>query len=401
MNKRVLIIGGGQAGGMVAIYLRQKKFEGSIMIISEEDHLPYQRPPLSKTFLFDQMEADKLYLKSEDYFVKNEIKIEKNTRVIEINSEKKSVLTDDKATHSYDFLVLATGSKLNNLSFSNYEDVFYLKTISDSLKIKEKMNTASSITIIGGGYIGLEVASAFAKNNISVTILESEERLMSRTASKEISVFFENKHRKMNVDIKFNSLVRDVKNNKKPIVICQDGTEYLSDLVFAGIGVKPNVELAKNIDLVCNDGIVVNNFGETSIKDIFAVGDCTNHPNEILNQNIRLESVHNAIEQSKTVALKIVGVDKPYNEVPYFWSDQYNLKLKIAGLITKNNLQRFIMQDNEGITVLHTDIDKIVCVETINRQKDFMIGRRLIEAKKNIPSRLRIKNFSSLKEAIN
>ena len=399
MKKTVLIIGGGHAGGMVAIYLRQKKFSGKIIIISEEGHIPYQRPPLSKAFLTDEIQEKQLYLKSQDYFIKHRISIEKNKKVIYINKEKNSVSTDNSEIYNYDFLVIATGSKLNYLNSSNNEDILYLKTIEDSKIIKDEIKKGKIISIIGGGYIGLELASICVRKKLKVRILESDARLMSRTVSEEIAHYIEDKYKRMNVDIKLNCLVKDIqKNNNHSLILCEDGSKYSTDLVFAGIGVKPNIGLAEKLALACDNGILVDHFGETSIKGIFAVGDCTSHPNSIMNKNVRLESVHNAIEQSKAVANKILGIKKPYNEVPYFWSDQHNLKLKIAGLTKQSNVHKMVSLDNQGITVAHFEDKRIICVESINRQKDFMLGRKLIKQQKKIPSSFKGKKFSSLSE---
>ena len=261
--------------------------------------------------------------------------------------------------------------------------------------------SGKSLSIIGGGYIGLELASIAVKNNLKVTILESDERLMGRVVSKEISSFFEKKHTSMGVSIKFNSQVIGIeKNDNDNIVVCNDGSEFSSDLVFAGIGVKPNIQIAVEAGIKCDNGISVNEYGETSDESIYAAGDCTNHPNNILNTRLRLESVHNAIEQSKTVANKIIGINKSYNQVPWFWSDQYDLKLQIAGIKTDDNIRYKILSDKESLSVVYLSDSRIKCVESVNRPQDFIAGKKLILSQKKIPNELIENKNDDLKEIL-
>lgn len=400
MKDTVVIIGAGQAGGMAAIHLRQKKYFGNIIIIGEEDFLPYQRPPLSKSFLSRQINTSRLFLKSADYYARNNIKVITKTKAIKILKTKQYVITNNNEKINYDHLIIATGSSLNRFQ-SNNKSIFYLKTLNDSLKIRKQLMSGKSLSIIGGGYIGLELASIAVKNNLKVTILESDERLMGRVVSKEISSFFEKKHTSMGVSIKFNSQVIGIeKNDNDNIVVCNDGSEFSSDLVFAGIGVKPNIQIAVEAGIKCDNGISVNEYGETSDESIYAAGDCTNHPNNILNTRLRLESVHNAIEQSKTVANKIIGINKSYNQVPWFWSDQYDLKLQIAGIKTDDNIRYKILSDKESLSVVYLSDSRIKCVESVNRPQDFIAGKKLILSQKKIPNELIENKNDDLKEIL-
>ena len=400
MKETVIIIGTGQAGGMAAIYLRQKKYSGNIIIIGEEDYLPYQRPPLSKSFLSNQIDISKLFLKTADYYSRNNIKILTKTKVIKIIKANKYVITNNNEKINYDHLIIATGSSLNKFQ-SNNKSIFYLKTLNDSLKIRKQLKPGKTLSIIGGGYIGLELASIAVKNKINVTILESDKKLMGRVVSKEVSSFFENKHRSMGVSIKFNSQVTGIeKNDNGNIVICNDGSEYSSDLVFAGIGVKPNIEIAADAGIKCDNGISVNEYGQTSDESIYAAGDCTNHPNTIFNTKLRLESVHNAIEQSKTVANKIIGINKSYNQVPWFWSDQYNLKLQIAGIHSDDNVRYKFLRDEKSLSVVYLRDSRIICVESVNRPQDFIAGKKLILSQKRIPNNLIEHEDCGLKEIL-
>lgn len=398
MKDTVVIIGAGQAGGMSAIHLRQNKYTGNIIIIGEESFFPYQRPPLSKSFLSSDMDSSKLFLKSADYYSRNNIKIVTKTKVIKILKEKKYIVTSEDKKINYDHLIISTGSSLNKFQ-SNNKSILYLKTLNDSIKIRKQLIPGKSLTIIGGGYIGLELASIAIKNNLNVTILESDERLMSRVTSKDISSFFEKKHRSMGVIIKFNSQVTAIKQSDHGnTILCNDGSQYTSDLIFAGIGVKPNVKIAEEAGIECDNGIVVNKYGQTSDKSIYAAGDCTNHPNSIFDTRLRLESVHNAVEQSKTVANNILGMNVSYTQVPWFWSDQYDLRLQIAGIKTDNNIKYKILDHKDSLSVIYLSNSRVKCVESVNRSQDFVAGKKLILSRKKIPNELITNKNYGLKE---
>ena len=334
MKDRVVIIGAGHAGGMTAISLRQRRYQGSITVIGEENFLPYQRPALSKGFLAGEIEEKKLYLKSQDYFDKNNIHIIRNSKVIAIDRNQKNVLLENEKHLDYEKLIIATGSIVKKLKTNSSEvDLYYLRTIRDSLKIREQLKNKNKITIVGAGYIGLEIASIAIKKNLEVTVLELENRVMGRVVSAEVSDFFQRKHQSEGVEFKFNTSITDIEDQgKQKKIICSDGSFFNSDVVIVGVGIKPNDELAKSSRLKCDNGILVDDHGQTSDPHIFAVGDCSNHPNNIFKQRLRLESVHNAVKQAKSIAASITGSHIPYQEVPWFWSDQYNIKLQIAGI---------------------------------------------------------------------
>ena len=399
MQDKIVIIGSGQAGAMAAIYLRQKKFAGTIKVFGEESYLPYQRPPLSKGFLSNEANESKLFLKSEIFYKNNNIELNLNTKVLEIDKKNKFVLTNNNKV-SYDKLIIATGSSVNSFNSKN-QNILYLKTIKDSKIIKNKLLTGRTLAIIGGGYIGLELTSIAIKKKLKVMILESEKRLMSRVVSERISDFFENKHRSMGVDIRFNSYVKNiVANGTKKNIICNNGSEFQADLVFAGIVIKPNTQIAEEAGLECDNGIIVNDFGQTSDGSIYACGDCTNHPNKILNTRLRLESVHNAVEQSKSVASMILGNPIPYNQVPWFWSDQYNIKLQIAGIFGEYD-NCLVMGSKESFSLSFFKDNQLKCVEAINRSKDFVLGRKIIASGKEFDAKLFETEISDLSDLIN
>ena len=388
MKNDVVIIGAGHAGGMTAISLRQRRYQGSIRLIGEENFLPYQRPALSKGFLAGKIEKKKLYLKSQDYFDKNNIYITRDCKVIAIDRNKRTILLENQKQLGYKKLIIATGSIVKKLKTNGNEtDLYYLRTINDSLKIREKLSKDNNITIVGAGYIGLEIASVAIKKSLQVKILEMENRVMSRVVSSEVSDFFQNKHQSEGVKFKFNTFITDIEDDgKQKKIICNDGSYFNSDAVIVGVGIEPNNELAKISGLKCNNGILVDDNGQTSDPHIFAVGDCCNHPNNIFKQRLRLESVQNAVEQAKSIAGFIAGNHKPSQKVPWFWSDQYNIKLQIAGISQDHDNRVIRGSPSDGkFAVFYQKENRLVAVDAINSPKEFMIGKRWIAKQAKIP----------------
>ena len=391
MKNDAVIIGAGHAGGMTAISLRQRQYQGSITLIGEEKYLPYQRPALSKGFLAGEIEEKRLYLKSQDYFDKNNIRIIRNCKVVAIDRNNKTILLENQKQLGYEKLIIATGSIVNKLKTSSKEtDLYYLRTIRDSLKIREKLRSKNKITIIGAGYIGLEIASIATKKNLEVSVLELENRVMGRVVSAEVSDFFQKKHQSEGVEFKFNTSITDIEDRgKQKRIICSDGSFLNTDVVVIGVGIKPNIELAKSSGLKCDNGILVDANGQTSDPHIFAVGDCSNHPNNIFKQRLRLESVQNAVEQAKSIAASITGSHKPYQEVPWFWSDQYNIKLQIAG-ISQDHDHRVVRgyPEEEKFAVFYQKEKRLIAVDAINSPKEFMVGKKWIAMQAKIPFEL-------------
>lgn len=388
MRKNILIVGGGQAGCMVAVALRQKKYSGAITLLTEEKHLPYQRPPLSKKFLTDSIEPERIYLKPYSYFQRNNISILTDSKVEKINRRKKLVELVDGEKHLYDFLVIASGSLLNKIDSScNQKNVFYLRNIEDAIQIKNILNNKKDLAVIGGGYIGLEVAAAASKKNLNITLIETQSRVMIRTLCYETANFLEMKHRKNGVKFLFNESIKGIRNYRSKKRIMLSDQSYLDvDAVIIGIGIKPNIGFAVNSGIKCGDGILVDENGRTSDPDIFAAGDCTNHPNKIYGRRLRIESVHNAVEQAKTVASSIIGGNKPYNQVPWFWTEQYDIKLQIAGISEyfDNHLVRG-NTDDEKFSVFYFLKDRLIAIDAINDQKTFALGKKIIAINEPIP----------------
>jgi len=404
MKYDVIIIGGGQAGSMLAITLRQQKFLGSILLISDERHLPYQRPPLSKYFLAGITPIKSLYFKSSAYYETNQVDILLNNNVTSINRTDKNITFKNGNKFYYKKLVIATGSKLNKLDLNcDKEGIFYLKTISDSIKIKSVLDQQKKIVIIGAGYIGLEIAATASKTKHQVIVLEADNRIMSRSVCPETSNFFETIHENKGVKFFFNALVKNIhqKDNQK-IITLSNYNSINTDAVIIGIGVKPKIDLAVTAGLDCQNGITVNEFCQTSDDNIFAIGDCANYPNSIYSQRLRLESVQNAIEHAKIAAATINDKDLPHHQIPWFWSDQYNIKLRIAGVATdyENYLIRGNM-DKEKFSVFYLKNGRVIALETVNDNKSFSVGIKLIKNQVRVPMEALEDKESNLRNWLN
>jgi 3-phenylpropionate/trans-cinnamate dioxygenase ferredoxin reductase subunit len=388
MQYDVIIIGGGQAGAMSAITLRQKKFSGRILLISNEGYLPYQRPPLSKAFLTDLLLTESLYIKSGAYYKRNKIDILMNDTVELIDRNKKNIILENGGKYSYQKLVLATGSELNILDITcDKKNIYYLRTIDDSIKIRSLFEQQQKIVIVGAGYIGLEIAAAAIQKNQQVIVLEADNRVMSRSVCPETSNFFEAIHKKEGVNFFFNTLIEDIhQHNSQKIITVNNDESINADAIIIGIGVNPKIGLAVEAGLDCQNGILVNEFCQTSDDNIFAIGDCANYPNSIYGQRLRLESVQNALEQAKIAASTINGLDLPHDQIPWFWSDQYNIKLRIAGVAA--GYENYVVRGNiseEKFSVFYLKEERLIAIETINDNKSFSVGKKLIKNQTSIP----------------
>lgn len=383
--KNVVIAGAGHAAGQLVATLRQKKFPGRISLIGEESWFPYQRPPLSKKYLAGEMPAERLYFKPESFYAEPNIDVQLNTRIAAIDPASRKVHSEDGTTFDYSHLVLATGSRPRELGLFGAEltGVHYLRSIDDVNQIRAAMEGHRRIVIIGAGYIGLEVAAVTARLGHDVTVVELAERVMSRVVSPELSRYYQDVHTANGVKFKLGTGVRDLSGKQHVEVVNLDSDESLpADIVIVGIGIVPNTELASLAGLEVANGIVVNDHCQTSDANIYAVGDCTWHPNTLLDTELRLESVHNALEQAKTAAGNICGEDLSYAQVPWFWSDQYDLKLQIAGLsqgyddiVIRGDMQQ------HSFACLYLRKGQLIAVDAVNRPKDFIQSKPLIASK--------------------
>jgi 3-phenylpropionate/trans-cinnamate dioxygenase ferredoxin reductase subunit len=377
-----VVIGGSHATVQLIISLRQNGWEGDITVVSEEPHMPYHRPPLSKAYLAGDSSEDQLALRAAAAYEKLKVKFMLGVRVQRLDSQAHQLELDNGQTLGFSKLALCTGARARPLPIpgADLQGVHYLRTMDDVKGIQQSAANAKTAVIIGGGYIGLETAASLSKLGIAVTVLETESRLLKRVASETTSAFYLRLHQDHGISIRCNTMATALEGESAVSgVVCGDGAKISADMVIIGIGVIPNTELAAEAGLEVDNGIQVDEFAQTSHPDIVAAGDCTNHPNSILDTRLRLESVPNATEQAKAAAASICGIEKPYAELPWFWSDQYDVKLQIAGM-NQGYTHAVIRGDNasHSFTVFYLKGDQIIAADCINRPKDFMMAKKLI-----------------------
>jgi len=386
-NSDILIVGAGQATGQLLISLKQKKYKGKIKVFADEKYYPYQRPPLSKKYLSGELSYERLFIKQRKFFDELDVEFNLSCRVEKISTNKKKIQTKE-GQHNYERLVIATGTRPRRISIDSHEskNIYYLRNIEDAEKIKHSIKQNQSIVIIGGGYIGLEVAATAIKFGCEVTVIEQQDRVMKRVVSKEVSNFFEDYHLSQGVRFIFNDEINSIKrvNNKHEISL-STGKIIHADSILVGIGGIPNTEIAENTDIEINNGISIDSKCKTNINNIFSMGDCTNFWSELYGKKIRLESVQNAIDQAKVLADNIMNIDSIYDSVPWFWSDQYDLKLQIAGL-SEGYDETILRGDKKtkSFSCLYLKEGKIIAIDAINRPKDFIQSKVLIQEKRRI-----------------
>lgn len=394
MSETVIVIGAGHGGAQAVEALRSGGFAGRVILIGDEAHRPYERPATSKELLSRGMELDRVFLKREGYYPDKDIEVRLSTTVTAIDRDQKTVTLADGETLSYDKLIIATGMRPRPLQVpgADLKGVFTLRSLADSLALGEYLGPGKKIVVIGGGYVGLEVAASATKLGSKATVIEMQERLLGRVVAAEIAAFFDHEHRAAGVDIRYGVVIEKFIGEAGSVkaVRLTDGTEIAADAVVIGIGGLPNTELASAAGLPVENGIVVDEFGQTPDPSVFAVGDATNHPNSLLGKRLRLESVPAAMGQARAVASVICGNPKPYVEMPWFWSDQYDIKLQIAGLSEVGD--RVVLRGNPAdrkFAAYYLREGVVVAVNAINSAKDFIGGRKLVnEGRKADPARL-------------
>ncbi len=383
--KTVVIIGASHAAAEAINVLRQKKWPGRIVLIGDEAVLPYQRPPLSKAYYKGEMDEDKLLIRKASFYDDMNVDVFLGRRVELINREQMQVTLDTNETIGYDKLIIATGTRARQLQIPGAElpQVNYLRTKQDVDNIKSQLPKGAKLLIVGGGYIGLEVAASAVNQGIEVVVLEAMDRVLARVTSETVSTFYQNIHAEEGVDIRLNSSLQKFEGNADNIVaVLASGERIAFDYAIVGIGVLPNVELADACGLACDNGICVNEFTVSSDENIYAVGDCSNHPNFIYDRRIRLESVPNAVGQAKTAALSICGEPVAYNQLPWFWSDQYDVKLQTAGLL--QGYDELVVrgdQTSRKFAVFYLKDKVLIAVDALNSAVEFMMAKKLIVAK--------------------
>lgn len=392
-----VIIGGGQAGAEAATALRQNGFSGRIILFGEENHLPYMRPPLSKAYLAREISKDQLIYKAAAAYEKAQVELRLGIRAGEIDRAGKSLRLADGAAVPYDKLIIASGGRARKLPVPGADlgNIFYLRTIADVEALQPHMEPGRRLVIVGGGYIGLEAAAVAIKRGLSVTLLESAPRVLARVTAPVLSEFYERVHREAGAVIRTGETVSAFaargKDGAVSLVECTNGETFPADFVLIGIGLVPNTELAERAGLEVDDGIVVDAASRTGDPDIYAIGDCAMHAHHgFLRRRIRLESVPNALEQARAAAASITGRPIPKAAAPWFWSDQYDLKLQMVGL--SDGYEEAVIRGSmeaSSFIAFYLKEGRVIAAESVNRPGDFMAAKRIIGERMEIaPARL-------------
>ncbi len=381
----LIIVGASHAAAEAIASLRKFGWEKKIVLIGDEPERPYQRPPLSKAYYKGEVEPLKLMLRPESFYEKNDVELMLGRRVESIDRAAKTILIDNGDALPYEHLILATGTRARRLQIEGADlaNINYLRTKLDVDNIKGQVKPGSKLLIVGAGYIGLEVAASAIKQGVEVTVLETMERVLARVTSPQVSEFYQNVHHQEGVDIRLNTqLQRFEKGALGCHAITVDGERVPFDSAIIGIGVIPNIELAAAAGLRCDNGIVVNQHTQTDDQFIYAVGDCSNHHNIFYNRIIRLESVPNAVEQAKVAAANICGKPVIYDQLPWFWSDQYDVKLQTAGLL--QGYDQVVVRggvSQRKMTAFYLHEGTLIAVDALNSPAEFMLSKKLILAK--------------------
>ena len=377
----VAIVGAGQAGLSLAAKLRREGFDGRVSLFGEEEAVPYQRPPLSKKYLVGEFDLERLFLRPNAFFQENRIELRTGQKCISIDSERR-ILTLSESQFEYKDLVLTTGStprRLPERIGGTLKGVFVLRNIEDADAISKELSEGRHLLVIGGGYIGLEVASSARSRGLQVTVVEMAERILQRVAAPETSRRMRELHLAHGVDVKEGVGLEKIEGaDRVSEAYLSDGSSLPVDIVVVGIGIEPRDELAESAGLAIENGIVTNSLGQASAEGIWAAGDCASFPWK--GKRIRLESVQNAIEQAETVAVNLAGAEKPYDPTPWFWSDQYDAKLQIAGIGSGyDNVISRAGASASSFSHWYFNGDQLLAVDAVNDSRAYMVGKRLLE----------------------
>jgi len=393
----VVIVGAGQGGAQTAMALRQLKYAGSVIVIGEEPELPYERPALSKEYLAGDKAFEKMLLRPATFWAERNVTMRLGHRVTAVDPAKHEVTTADGATIGYGTLVWATGGTPRKLSCHGHElgGVHYVRERADVDKMKAELDGATNVVVVGAGYIGLEAAAVLRKKEKNVTVLEAQDRVLSRVAGEALSRFFEAEHRAKGVDIRLGVEVVSIEetNGRASGVRLKSGDVLPADLVVVGIGIRAAVEplIAAGAERggAGSDGVLVDLLGKTTLPDVFAVGDCAAHANPFAaGRVVRLESVQNATDQATVVAKLLsgtLGEGEHYDAVPWFWSNQYDLRLQTVGISTDHD-DVVVRGDprSRAFSVVYLRGGKVVALDCINKTKDYVQGKALVTAGKTV-----------------
>lgn len=385
MAAGTVIVGTGQAGFQTAASLRAEGYQEPITLIGEEPHIPYQRPPLSKGFALGQQDIESIELRPQKFYQDHDIDLVVGARVTVIERTERFVALASGSRVPFQKLVLAVGARNRLLPVKGAEldGVLYLRSLDEAVVVNERLKNSQEIVVIGGGFIGLELAAVACTLGKSVTVLEALPRLMSRVVAPIISEFYQELHSSRGVKVLCGAAVSEIAGSGGKVreVVLSDGRKYSADVVLIGIGVVPNVELARDAGLQISNGIAVDETLQTNDENIFAIGDCAEHPCVFARARIRLESVQNAADQAQCAAATIAGRRNRYRALPWFWTDQFDIKLQMAGIsqghdriVTRGN------QESRKLSVFYFRENRLVAIDSINRPLDHMIGRKLLAA---------------------
>lgn len=380
----VLIVGAGHGGAQAAIALRQRKFAGSIAIIGEEPEIPYERPPLSKDYLAQEKPFERLLLRPEAFWAEREVTMLTGRRVASVDPEAHRVTTNDGATIGYGQMIWSAGGHARRLSCSGHDlaGVHSVRTRADVDRMIAELDSTTRVAVVGGGYIGLEAAAVLAKLGKKVTIVEALDRVLARVAGPVLSHFYEAEHRAHGVDIRLGAMVESIEDEDgRASGVRLVGGEFIpAEMVIVGIGIMPSVEPLRAAGAQGGNGVAVGEHGRTSLPDIFAIGDCALHANLYAEgMPIRLESVQNANDMAMIVAKTITGEPEPYHAVPWFWSNQYDLRLQTVGLSTGHD-KEVLRGDpaTRSFSIIYLKQGHVVALDCVNAMKDYVQGRALV-----------------------
>jgi 3-phenylpropionate/trans-cinnamate dioxygenase ferredoxin reductase subunit len=404
MEDTLVLVGASHAAAQAVDSLRREGHAGRIVLIGDEPRLPYQRPPLSKKYLAGELEADRLWIRPAPFYEQRRVELMLGRRVERLDLSGHSVRLDDGSDIAYGRLLLATGARARPPAVpgADLPGVHCLRSMDDVDRIRAELSSVRRVVIVGAGYIGLECAASCIKLGLAVTVLEMADRVMSRVVAPQMSAFYGAEHASHGVAIRLSERVERFEGTGRVAAVrCADGSAYPADLVIVGIGILPNVELAAEAGIACDNGITVDQYCRTSDPDVYAIGDCASHPSPRYGRRIRLESVDNAFEQAKTVAANICGREVIHDKVPWFWSDQYDLKLQIVGLA--EGFDRVVLRGDpatRAFSCCYLHGSELIALDAVNHVKDFMSARKLIAERAQFDLERLADPAVALKEAV-
>ena len=384
MDQGIVVIGAGQAATEFAVALRAGGYTGNVLIVGDEPYLPYQRPPLSKDFLSGKSPYEKLMLRPETFWREHKIEFALGATATKIDRVGRSISLAGGQTHEYGTLVLATGTRARvpPITGIDFEGVFALRRIDDVKKLRPALTAAKRIAVVGGGYIGLEVAAVARGEGRDVVVLEAEERVMKRVTCAEVSTFYEALHRSHGVEVRTGARIESIEGDKRATGVRLSGGERLAaDLVLVSTGARANDELAAEAGLACEDGVLVDETARTDDEAVYAIGDCTRFLSRRYGRKVRLECVQNAFDQAKAAAAAFLGKGAPYDPVPWFWSDQYDVKFQSCGLSFGHDEAKVVGDPAaRHFSVEYRKNGKLIAVDAVNDARAYMMGRKNIAA---------------------